>query len=544
MATPQASVSRMSNRVLMRRPTYRAADGSLSHGEGTSRWGCRLGGSARQRIGVSAEERRCARPRATSVATVTRLATDLGGYRQRLELTLREHAHAHGVPGAVVGVLLDDQIETAAYGIANTRTAVEVTPDTLFQIGSITKIYTATLLAQMAGAGVLPLDEPVRAQLQKFAVADPGATLEITPRHLLTHSSGIHGDHLIDTGWNPDALERYLATLPGVGQIHAPDEAYSFCNTGFAVAGRLIETATGENFDRALRHRLLRPIGVDATLTLPQHALLYRVAVGHTAHRDPADGLPTPVRWPFTRSNGPMGGILAPARDVLAFARVHVAGGVAANRTEVLPAATVDDMMQPQMESAIPGEQQALAWTVERSGGAICLGQDADTFGQRAYLRVVPERRFACCLMANSPSGALLAQDMLPMIIGDVLDIPMPEPLARPPVALPDPNPFVGTYERLHQRIDVEATPQGGLSMAVHPSGMLVQLGRQAFTSGLEPLDLGESGKPGANDMPRGLFRATMPDTGLGEPVVFSQLGDGSTGLYLHGRLHRRDLHL
>jgi CubicO group peptidase (beta-lactamase class C family) len=503
-----------------------------------------MGGASGVSVGRFAQERRCAHPRAATVATVTRLATDLASYRQRLELTLREHAQAHGVPGAVVGVLLDDQIETAAFGIANTRTGVEVTPDTLFQIGSITKMYTATLLAQMAGAGVLPLDEPVRAQLQKFAVADPAATLEITPRHLLTHSSGIHGDHLIDTGWNPDALERYVATLPGVGQIHAPDETYSFCNTGFAVAGRLIETATGENFDRALRHRLLRPIGVDATLTLPQHALLYRVAVGHTAHRGPAD-LPTPVRWPFTRSNGPMGGILAPARDVLAFARVHVAGGVAANGTEVLPAATVADMMQPQMESAIPGEQQALAWSVERCGDLTCLGQDADTFGQRAYLRVVPERRFACCLMANSPSGALLAQDMLPMLIGEVLDIAMPEPLAtRPPVAPPDPNPFVGTYERLHQRIEVEATAQGGLNMAVHPSGMLVQLGREAFTSRLEPLDLGESGKPGASDMPRGLFRGTMPNTGLGEPAVFTQLPDGAAGLYLHGRLHRRDLHL
>jgi CubicO group peptidase (beta-lactamase class C family) len=477
--------------------------------------------------------------------TVTGLATNLGSYRQHLENALREHAHTHGVPGAVVGVLLDDQIEIAAYGIANTRTAVEVTPDTLFQIGSITKIYTATLLAQMAAAGVLPLDEPVRAQLQKFAVADPGATLEITPRHLLTHSSGIHGDHLIDTGWNPDALERYVATLPGVGQIHAPDETYSFCNTGFGVAGRLIETVTGENFDRALRHRLLRPIGVDATLTLPQHALLHRVAVGHTTHRDQSHNLPTPVRWPFARSNGPMGGILAPAGDVLAFARVHVAGGVAANGTEVLPAATVDEMMHPQMESPMPDEQQAVAWSVERWGGVTCLGQDADTFGQRAYLRVVPERRFACCLMTNSPSGALLAQDVLPMLVGDVLDISMDEPVARrPTVPLADPRPFVGTYERLHQRIEVEATAQGGLSMAVHPSGMLVQLGRQAFTSDLEPLDLGESGKPDVSDMPRGLFRATVPDTGLGEPVVLTQLAEGAAGLYLHGRLHRRDLYL
>jgi CubicO group peptidase (beta-lactamase class C family) len=473
------------------------------------------------------------------------LATDLATYWRGFERTLCERAAAHGVPGAVAGALLDDETEVASCGVANAATGVEVTPDTLFQAGSISKIYTATLLAQLAGAGVVSLDEPVRAQLQKFAVADPGATLEITPRHLLSHSSGIHGDHLIDTGWNPDALERYVATLPGVGQIHAPDETYSFCNTGFAVAGRLIETATGEHFDRALRRRLLRPIGVDATLTLPQHALVHRVAVGHMPQ--PADeGLRAqPVRWPFARSNGPMGGILAPVGDVLAFARVHLAGGVAANGSEVLPAGTVEDMRQPQIESPVPGETQALAWTVNRWDDVSCLGQDADTFGQRAYLRVVPERNFAFCLMTNSPSGAVLARHLVPTVMGELLDLSIPPPaVMRSPMALTDPAAFVGTYDRLHQRIDVEATAQGGLAISVNPSGMLGQLGRQAFKAELVPLDLGESGKPAATDMPRGLFRTTMPDSGLDEPVVFTQLAEGSAGLYLHGRLHRRDLHV
>ena len=129
-------------------------------------------------------------------------------YRARLEQLLAERADAYGVPGAVAGVLLDDELILVAWGVANVGTGVEVTTDTLFQIGSITKIYTATLLSQVAGAGVVSLDEPVRAQLQEFAVADPGATLEITPRHLLAHTSGMHGDHLIDTGWNSDALER------------------------------------------------------------------------------------------------------------------------------------------------------------------------------------------------------------------------------------------------------------------------------------------------------------------------------------------------
>src|SRR4030095_1632153 len=133
---------------------------------------------------------------------------------------------------------------------------VPAPPPTLFQIGSLTKVYTATLVLQAQAAGVVSLDEPVRAQLQEFMVADPGATIEITPRHLLTHTSGIEGEHLIDTGWNPDALQRYVATLAGLGQIHPTDETFSFCNTGYAVAGRVLEVATGERLDRVPRRRV------------------------------------------------------------------------------------------------------------------------------------------------------------------------------------------------------------------------------------------------------------------------------------------------
>jgi len=458
-------------------------------------------------------------------------------YRARLEQLLAERADAYRVPGAVAGVLLDDELTLASWGKANLATGVDVTPDTLFQIGSITKIYTATLLSQMAGAGVVSLDEPVRAQLQEFAVADPGATLEITPRHLLAHTSGMHGDHLIDTGWNADALERYVAGLHALGQIHAPDETYSFCNTGFGVAGRLIEVATGEHFDRVLRRRLVRPLGVRSTITLPQHALLHRVAVGH--EHGPDGEVTRPItRWPLARSNGPMGGILAPAADVLAFARLHLSGGVAANGTELLPASAVKAMAQPQVESPLPDEDQALAWTVRRWNGVTCLSQDADTFGQRAYLRVVPERRFAAVLFTNSPAGARLAHDFWPEVVGELLEVTVP-PTAEmgDPVPIEDPAPFVGTYERLHQTIDVSEAEFGSLEMAITPSGVLEQLGRDDTRVELVPMDV-----------EGGIFRATLPESGVDEVVVFTPLGDEgfsdlnpADAVYLQGRLHRRE---
>jgi CubicO group peptidase (beta-lactamase class C family) len=451
-------------------------------------------------------------------------------YARRLEDLLAELGTRHGVPGAVCGVLSGDQTAVATWGVANTATGVEVTPDTLFQLGSLSKLYTTTLLLQAQAAGLVSLDEPVRAQLQEFSVADPGATIEITLRHLVTHTSGIEGDHLVDTGWNDDALQRYVATLAGLSQIHPPDETYSFCNTGFGVAGRLLEVATGDHFDRVLRRRLARPLGCNATLTLPQHALLHRVAAGHV--QAPGGAAARQQRWSLARSNGPMGGVMAPAAELLAFARLHVEEGRAPDGSDLLVPAAIAEMQEPQVEAPFPGEDQALGWTVRHWGPLTCLSQDADTIGQRAFLRVVPERGFALCVLTNSPPGAALAREIIPSVAADLLDVdasPVAAPIPGPPA--PEPEPLRGGYERLHQRVDVTVdAATGGLVATTEPSGVLGALGIEPMRLELRPLD-----------PETGTFLALDSRTGVDEVVVFTWSdGPDAAGVYIDGRLHRR----
>jgi CubicO group peptidase (beta-lactamase class C family) len=451
-------------------------------------------------------------------------------YARRLQDLLAELGRRHGVPGAVCGVLSGEQTAIVTWGVANAATGIEVTPDTLFQLGSLSKLYTTTLLLQAQAAGLVSLDEPVRAQLQEFSVADPGATIEITLRHLVTHTSGIEGDHLIDTGWNDDALQRYVGTLAGLGQIHPPEETYSFCNTGFGVAGRLLEVATGDQFDRVLRRRLARPLGCHATLTLPQHVLMHRVAVGHV--HAPGGVATRQQRWSLARSNGPMGGIMAPAADVLAFARLHVEDGQGPDGSDLLVPAAIAEMQEAQVETPIPGEDQALGWTVRRWGPLVCVGQDADTIGQRAFLRVVPERRFALCVLTNSPPGAALARDLIPRVAADLFDVDASPVVAPAAASPPDPERLRGAYERLHQRVEVSMDAHsGGLVADAEPSGVLGTLGVGPVRLDLRPLD------PEA-----GAFLALDPRAGIDEVVVFAGPRDtaDASGIYIDGRLHRR----
>src|SRR3954454_17008925 len=123
------------------------------------------------------------------------MTLDMTQWQDRLPLL----ADQHGVPRAPLAILDGDEVGEAAYGVLNIRTGVEVTPDSLFQIGSITNVWTATLVMQLVDEGKLDLDVPVVTYLPDFKVADAEVTRTVTTRHLLAHTSGIDGDKFLDT---------------------------------------------------------------------------------------------------------------------------------------------------------------------------------------------------------------------------------------------------------------------------------------------------------------------------------------------------------
>ena len=131
---------------------------------------------------------------------------DLAGWQPRFEeLTWR-----HRVPGASLAVLVDGEVTALATGVLHKGTGVEATTDSLFQVGSITKAYTATVVLRLVDQGLATVDAPVAEILPGFRVADPEVSRRVTLRHLLCHTSGINGDFFHDTGRGDDCLARYV----------------------------------------------------------------------------------------------------------------------------------------------------------------------------------------------------------------------------------------------------------------------------------------------------------------------------------------------
>lgn len=230
---------------------------------------------------------------------------DSTGWQQRLD----DLARHYEVPGACLAVWADGHMTSLASGVLHKGTGVEATTDSLFQIGSVSKAYTATVLMRLVEQGLAAVDTPVVEILPGFRVADPQVSKRVTLWHLLCHTSGINGDFFHDTGRGDDCLTRYVQACAALPQSHPLGATVSYCSTGYIIAGRVIEQLTGTVWDAALAEHLIGPLGLTHTWTLPEDVLRFRAAMGHLTAA--AGGPPQPApRWYLMRSGGPAGLIL------------------------------------------------------------------------------------------------------------------------------------------------------------------------------------------------------------------------------------------
>ncbi|MFE3172788.1 serine hydrolase [Amycolatopsis sp. NPDC059090] len=436
---------------------------------------------------------------------------------------LAELARKHDVPGASLGILRVDTGEEvfATHGVLNKATGVEVTEDSLFQIGSISKVWTSTVVMQLVDEGLLDLDAPVLDVLPELRLSDPEVTKSVTMRHLLTHTSGIDGDIFTDTGRGDDCVEKYVDLLEDAAQNHPLGVTFSYCNSGFILMGRVIEKLTGKTWDAAMRDKLYTPLGLTHTVTLPEEALLFRAAVGHVAP-DGEDPAPAPA-WQLPRSAGPAGLITARTADVLAFARLHLAGGLTADGTRILSAESAAAMAEKQAD--VPdkhtlGDSWGLGWIRDDWNGRRVIGHDGNTIGQSAFLRLLPDAGLAVTLLTNGGHARDLYTELYREIFAELADVAMPRPLEPPatPVTV-DGSRHLGVYERAGAHVEV-VEREGGLRVVYTTTGPLAEL----MPDKVQEFDL-----VAVSDT---LFVLRMPGGQFWTPVLFYTLPTGEQ--YMH----------
>lgn len=199
------------------------------------------------------------------------------------EAAIRGEMEKAGIPGAAVAVVVGDEIVWAkGFGLANAETGAPVTPDTLFQIGSVTKAFTAAALLSASTQGVVALDRPVSTYVTGLTPCVGAPTLT----QLLSHTGGLIDEPDEYGPQGEDGLAAYPRTWTGEYCLLPPGRAFSYSNSGFALAGLALQEADKKPFADLMRARVLDPLGMARTTFRPTEAMTWPLAVGHRRDKD------------------------------------------------------------------------------------------------------------------------------------------------------------------------------------------------------------------------------------------------------------------
>ena len=307
------------------------------------------------------------------------------------------------VPGIAIATWQDGEVREAAFGTANIEAGHPATPGTVFQIGSITKVFTATAVMQLVDAWRIDLDAPVVRYLPDFRLSTPEATGALTVRHLLTHHTGFWGDDFTDRGSGDDALAKAVAALSGVRQLTPPGESWAYCNAGFQVLGAILERFHGKPVEDVIRDRVFKPLGLERTTFRVGEAITNPVAVGYNTLTTTEPEVARP--YAITRAMAAAGTIMGTVGDLLKFAAFHLGDGKA-NDLRLLSPGAVAEMQREQVAAANMAPHWGLGWWIQDAAGTKTIGHGGSTNGHRALLTIVPEKRFACAMLTNGSNGA------------------------------------------------------------------------------------------------------------------------------------------
>jgi CubicO group peptidase (beta-lactamase class C family) len=370
----------------------------------------------------------------------------------------------HKVAGASVALFHKGKLITAVAGVTNVNTGVAITTDTVMHIGSITKVFNATLVMQLVDEGLIDLDQPVLRYLPDLRLKDLEALERITVKMLLNHTSGIDGaQNLVASGHDEDTIEKVVARMGELGQLFGPGTEYSYCNSAAVIAGYLVQRLTGESWYAVMRDRIFRPLEMRHAVTLPEEALLYRASVGHFLDANLKRLVRTSSAF-LPLSFAPAGvATMMSATDLIAFARAHMAKGMGANGVRILTDRSANAMQQVTVNNKEKGyvnHDVGIGWMIQ--GTVLHHGGGAP--GAGAMLYVHQQQEWAAAILTNAAHGMSLMRELMEPWVDEVAN---DKPLATPDLQLPsqpvqiDSRKYVGVYEDSTLRYRVSDTQDG-----------------------------------------------------------------------------------
>jgi CubicO group peptidase (beta-lactamase class C family) len=318
------------------------------------------------------------------------LAAEVGRYVHKL-------ADADAFAGVVLLARGDRPFFVTAVGQASREYGVPNRPDTRFNLGSITKTFTAVAVLQLAERGKLSLDDPLSKYLPD--VPDPESARRITLRQLLTHTSGL-GDHVNAMARDPfrtryRTVGRMLELVRGVPPMFEPGTRWRYSNSGFLVLGAVIEKAAGQDYYEYVRENVFTRAGMADTDFCELDEVNGRLATGYTKAFHAGRPRVRNNQFDLFVRGGPEGGAYSTAHDLLRFARALRAG-------RLVGARLVAEALSAKPSLGSPG--YGYGFEVEEGGRIV--GHGGSYVGAQTKLDLYRDGDYTAVVLSNMSGAA------------------------------------------------------------------------------------------------------------------------------------------
>src|SRR4051812_1054452 len=334
-----------------------------------------------------------------------------------IDKDVRDTINAWHLPGVAIAVVQNDKvIFLKGYGIKETGKTQPVTADTLFEIGSTTKAFTATAMAMLADEKKLSWDDPVRNYVAGFHVSDPCTDSIITLRDIASHRSGV-GRH--DELWDDSDLPREeLIRRIGAMKVWRPIRAgYQYNNLMFVTAGEAAASAAKMPWEQLIRTRIFAPLGMtESRITFAEWPSSDH-ATGHRWSSKTQSAAIQPMR--NYDALAPAGTIKSSAHDMAQWLRFQLAGG-AIDGKRLMSLSAIEETHTPQTIIPIgPGSRllypdmnfltYGLGWNISDYHGELLVAHAGALNGFRTNVALLPKRNLGIAILENVGRGSALA---------------------------------------------------------------------------------------------------------------------------------------
>lgn len=356
---------------------------------------------------------------------------DAGGtapaWAAEVDALMAEEMRTQGIPGAQIAIAQNGRVAYAkAYGVADVESRRPVTDATLFQVGSVPKLFTGVVLAELATEGTVDLKAPIRRYVTELDGRRVGT---VTTHQLLTHSAGWF-DHAQPFGrTDPAAMGDVLKQAPDSWVFAAPGRVYSYSNNSLAMAGYVAERATGTPFAQLVEQRILRPVTRDHATYDPLMAMTRDFSQGHVE----AEGRVV-IQRPMPVNSAEVGaGFLYVTASGLARMGIAMMSGGVLDGTRVFKRSSLDTVTGRYIP--IPGSldnHAGYGLHVDRVDGERVWRKSGTVNGFASELSMWPDRELAVATSINRMSSPVPIRVNV-AVARLVLGQPTPAAVALPP---------------------------------------------------------------------------------------------------------------